>query len=173
MPMVAPRTPGIPATGTFGVGGAVGVGVGPPACGGVVGAGVAVGPGVVGVGVGPGVAVGVGVAVGPGVGVGVAVGTARVKESMHAGSAAFGVTCGTVGATGLVVVNFWLVRKTTTASPSVKRRTNIMCQYCFRNFILLPYAVLKYFCFYGYRIIRDVVRYGKVKGKFSGCIGAG
>lgn len=31
MPMVAPRTPGVPATGTFGVGGVVGVGVGPAA----------------------------------------------------------------------------------------------------------------------------------------------
>lgn len=156
MPMVAPRTPGVPATGTFGVGGVVGVGVGPPGTGG--GVGVAVGPGVevgVGVAVGPGVGVGVGVAVGPGVGVGVGVATVRVKESVHAGSAALGVTCGTVGATGLVVVSFWLVRNTTAASPTVNRRMNIMRQYCFKNFIvfslvLFPYAVLKYLCFYGY-----------------------
>ncbi len=133
--MVAPRTPGIPATGTFGVGGVVGVGVGPPGSGGGVGVAVGPGPGVE-VGVGVAVGPGVGVAVGPGVGVGVAVGTARVKESVHAGSAALGVTWGTVGATGLVVVSFWLVRKTTAASPTVNRRMNIMRQYCFRNFIL-------------------------------------
>lgn len=131
----------------------MGVGVGPPACGGAVGAGVAVGPGVdvgAGVAVGPGVAVGVGVAVGPGVGVGVAVGTASVKESVHAGSAALGVTCGTVGATGLVVVSFWLVRNTTAPSPMVRTRRMIIRQYCFRNFISFPYTVLEHFCFNSY-----------------------
>ena len=118
-----------------------GVEVGPPCCGVGVGVGVAVGPGV---------GVGVGVAVGPGVEVGVGVGVAMAKASVQAGAAAFGVTWGTVGATGLVVVNFPLVRNTMTAKPIVKRLMNIRCQYFFKAFInLLPYTIVKYFRFDG------------------------
>ena len=94
--------------------------------------------------------VGVGVAVGPGVEVGVGVGVAMAKASVQAGAAAFGVTWGTVGATGLVVVNFPLVRNTMTAKPIVKRLMNIRCQYFFKAFInLLPYTIVKYFRFDG------------------------
>ena len=93
---------------------ATGVGVGVGVSSG--GVGVGVGPGVsvgVGVGVGPGVPVGVGVGVGPGVPVGVGVGVGFVpivNTSLQLTSVAFGVTWGTVGATGCCCSSFVLVR---------------------------------------------------------------
>ena len=68
-----------------------------------VGEGVGVGV-AVGCGVGVGVAVGTGVVVTVGVTVGVIV--AIANASVQAGAIAFGFTWGTVGATGLVWVNF-------------------------------------------------------------------
>lgn len=94
------------------------------------------GPGV-GVGVGGGVAVGPAVGVGVGVGVGVAVGVGMANVNVQADSAALGVTWGTVGATGWVVVSFWLVKNTMTPRPAVNRRMKSMYQYFFIKFICL------------------------------------
>lgn len=89
-------------------------------------------------------------AVGPGVGVGVGVGVAMANVSVQAGAAALGVTCGTVGATGFVVVSLPLVRNTMAAKPMVMILTNNTCQYFLNVFIhLLPHAILKYFRLYG------------------------
>ena len=72
------------------------------ASGGLVGVGVAVFAGVP-VGVLVGVLAGVPVGVSMGVSVGVLM--VRLNDNVQAGAAAFGVACGTVGATGFVVVN--------------------------------------------------------------------
>lgn len=115
---------------SFGVGVGVGVLVGK-------GVGVAVGTGVlVGLGVGVGVLVGAGVGVGVGVNVGVGVVFPIWKLSVHAGAEASGSAWGTVGAITCVLASCWLVKYTTTPSPSVKRETRIRYQYCFMNFIV-------------------------------------
>ncbi len=156
----APRTVGpAPATGTFGVGWALGdastiglgvavgvavgvwvgvlVGVGVP-----VGLGVAVGPGVgvgPGVAVGPGVGVGVGVDVGPGVPVGVAVGVAvgvvvgpaTENVSVQAGSTALGGGSATASRCSSRLE----VKKIPMARARVRRDTRIKCQYFFMKCI--------------------------------------
>ncbi len=82
-----------------------------------------------------GVPVGVGLLVGPGVPVGVAVGVAMANESVHAGSAALGVICGTLGATEEVFVNCWLVMKVSAARPIVMIPTKNTYQLFFSIFI--------------------------------------
>lgn len=165
----APRTVGPPpATGTLGVGWALGdastigfgvgvrvgvfvgvgvaVGRGPPTGGGV---GIDVGPGVgVGVELGVGVVVGVGVAVGPGVavGVGVALGPATLNVSVQAGSTALGGGSDTASR----CFNLSVVRKIPTPSARVSKETSIRCQYFLMKRIgLLPHTILVYLCFYG------------------------
>lgn len=85
-------------------------------------------------GVGVGVYVGVFVGVFAGV---VGVGVARLNVSVHAGSAALGVTCGTVGATGFVFISLPLVRRAMAPILNVIRVIVIKYQYFFRNFIRL------------------------------------
>ena len=91
--------------------------------------------------------VGVGVVVGEPVGVGVGVASANV--SVHAGSAAFGVTWGTVGATELFCSSFCVVRKMTAPMPPTKRSVNktfsIFFSFCI---VLFPRSIYEYFCFY-------------------------
>jgi hypothetical protein len=104
----------------------------------IVGVGVLVGV-LVGVFVGVSAGVPVGVSVGvpvvsTPVGVGVPVESVRLNVSVHA-SAAFGVVCGTLGATGVVLVSCWLVRRVTTPSPAVIRVMMMKYQYCLINFI--------------------------------------
>ncbi len=82
-------------------------------------------------------------------GVGVGEGAAILNSTIHAGSAALGVACGTVGATGWVVVSFWLVKNTMTASPTVMMEMTRRYQYFFTNSIVLfPLIILVYFRFY-------------------------
>ena len=88
------------------VGVGVGVGLGLPP---VPGVGLGVGLGVA-EGVGSGVAVGVGVGDAPGIGVGVA--CTNVNVRWQAGTSAFGLACGTVGATGCCVVSRLAVNNT-------------------------------------------------------------
>lgn len=150
-----------PATGTLGVGLGVGlgpgvgdgpnvgVGDGPGVLVGVAsGTSVGVGPGVL-VGVGPGVPVGVGVGVGPGVPVRVGVGVlgVMVNTSLQFVLTAWGVACGTVGATDCSVSRRVLVRYATTPIPTVRIVTSNRYQYFFRKDIcfLLPHAVYEYF----------------------------
>jgi hypothetical protein len=83
----------------------------------------------VGVGVAVGVGVGVGVTVPVGVGVGVPVVSVILNVNMHA-DAALGCCWGTVGATCLVWASLPLVKRTSTASPIV-RRTTINKYQCF------------------------------------------
>lgn len=94
----------------------------------------------VGVGVGVFVGVLVGVFVGVFVGVPVrtvvGVGVARTNESVQAGSAAFGVTCGTLGATGVVRVSCWLVMKVSAANPTVISEMTNTYQFFFIFFIV-------------------------------------
>lgn len=164
----------MPATGTFGVGSGEGVAVGANAT--VVGVGVRVGvavaPGTfvgVGVEVGPGVLVGVDVGVLVGVPVGVLVGADIEKVRVHAGAAAAGVSCGTVGATGSSRLSFCVVRKITTPSPAVTKVSKRRCQCFLIAFMgLAPISVYKYFRFD--RKIRDACRDRKVYGILVTCV---
>ncbi len=89
----------------------------------------------VGVGVFVGVSVPVGVLVGVAVivPVGVTVGVVIENVSVQAGSTALGVACGTVGATGLVVVSRWVVRNVIIPSPRVMKKIMTRYQYLRKN----------------------------------------
>gem|GEM_PF-2876435 len=168
----------MPATGILGVGSGVGDGFIPGvavvshvsvgvAVGSHVSVGVAVGPSVgvvlgpgvgvlVGVGVGPGVSVGVIVGVGvlvgvgPGVLVGVGIGVFGVMEktSLQLELTAYGVACGTVGATDWSVSSFVEVMYATTPIPIVRKVTSNKYQYFFKKFISFPCIVYKHFRIY-------------------------
>ena len=99
-----------------------------------VGVGVAVGPGVL-VGVGPGVTVGDGpgvtVGLGPGVlvGVGLTLGVMANTNLQFVRFTAFGVTCGTVGATDCWFSSLVEVKYATIPMPTVRKVTNSKYQY--------------------------------------------
>lgn len=120
---------------------------------------------------GDGVVVAVGVLVGTPVGVAVGdpvavgVGVAIVNVSVHAGATALGSACGTVGATGVVLVNCLLVKNIVTPSPTVTIMRRIKYQYFFMPFILLPRTILEYLSFYR-KGIRSSRNY-KWNGKFT------
>lgn len=133
-----------------------------PATGVGVGVGVDVGGGGVGVGVGVPVSCG-----GVGVGVGV-LSTPIENTSLQFISDAFGVTCGTVGATGVVCSNFVLVRYATTPMPMVIIVTSIRYQYFLRKLILVPRSVGKHFSF-DYKI-SDSIYYSIPPGEFIASI---
>jgi len=149
-----------PATGILGVGTGDGVGDGP---GVAVGSGVPVG---VGVGLGPGVLVGVG----PGVPVGVGVGVlgVMVNTSLQLVLTAFGVTCGTVGATDCWFSSLVDVKYATAPIPTVMTVTKTRYQYFFTKFILFPCVVDVYFCLYDK--IRYSARHGVVQRKLTACV---
>ena len=91
----------------------------------------------VSVGVLVGVAVGVLVGVPDGVPVLVGVGVFAVmlKDTLHALLTAFGVTCGTFGATDDSLSSLVDVKYATTPTPTVMMVTAIKYQYFFKNFI--------------------------------------
>jgi hypothetical protein len=89
------------------------------------------------VGVSDGVIVGDsdGVIVGDPVGVSVGDSVVKLNVRVQAGSDALGVTCGTVGATGVLVVNLPLVTSATTPMISVTTVNNSAYQFFLKNFI--------------------------------------
>ena len=67
--------------------------------------------------------------------VGVGVFTVIVKDTLQALLTAFGITCGTFGATGFCVSSFVDVKYATTPSPTVMMVTAIKYQYFLKNLI--------------------------------------